>query len=190
MSETPPLTVEGTLAGREPSGLWKILLGVTGLSLVIGLWRVFARLALGGRQRGKLTLEPGQLVLEEEAHLLGRPTRTSRETFARASVLSVKLDTRYPYLVTLAGLAGLGVGVIAGIFFLLDGLQGEFTPWIVTGVGLLVGGVALDLGLTTLASSMPGRTSLVVQLPSQRTVRLLNCDPEQAARVVSWLQER
>ena len=76
------------------------------------------------------------------------------------------------------------------MLFLLDGIQGEFTPWILAGVGVLLVGVIMDLVMTAVASSLPGQTTVVLRLPEKRVVRLVGCDPQKAQKVVLWLHER
>jgi len=181
--------VEGRLEDRELPHVLKILFGITGISLLIYLVQLFIRFVLGRKRTGTLTIDGDRLVLDENVRFVGREVRRSKEAFARKNVLSVQIETRYPYIFTLAGLTCLGFGVIAGMVLLLDGLQGEFTPWILSGVGLLLAGVLLDLVFTTLSTSMPGKTTLALWLPGRRTVRLVGCDEAAAARVVAWLHE-
>lgn len=181
--------VVGRLEDRELPHVLKILFGITGISLLIYLFQLFVRFVLGRKRTGSLRIDGDRLLLEEEVRFVGREIRRSKEAFARKNVLSVRIETRYPYLLTLVGLAALGVGVITGMVLLLDGLQGEFTPWILTGVGILLAGILLDLVFTTIASSLPGQTTLVLWLPGRRVIRLVGCDETLAARVVKWVHE-
>ena len=184
-------TVEGSVEGRGLPHFVKILFGITGISLVIYLVRVFVRFVLGYKRKGTLDLDGDRLRFAEKVQFVGREIRSSNETFSRTrDVLSVKLETRFPYLFTLLGLACLGFGVIAGIVLLLDGIQGEFTPWILSGVGLLLLGIVLDLVFTTIASSLPGKTTLTLYMTDKRVVRLVGCEQELAAKVVEWLHAK
>jgi len=181
--------IEGSLEARPPSGLVKVLFGLTGISLVIYLGRFVLRWVLGLKQNGRLVIEGGVVSMEEKTRFVGREVRNSHEQFSSPDVLSVRLEKRYPYLLTLLGLICLGLGVIAGIILLLDGVQGEFTPWIVSGVGLLMAGVILDLVFTTLAASMPGQAALIFHLPGKRELRLVGCDITRAEKVVRWFAD-
>jgi hypothetical protein len=186
---SPPddLLVKGR-AEDQPMPSWRrALASLTGLSLLLGLGALFARFVLGRRREASARVEGGRLLLEEELRMGGRQLQHARQTFSHAQVASARLETRYPALPLLLGMLGLGLGVIFGLIWLLDGVQGEFTPWILAGVGALMGGVALDLALTTLASSMPGTATLVLYLPGGRVLRLIGCDPAQAEALVQWL---
>ncbi len=192
-SEVPKaknLRLKGHASHRLMPSLVRMGMAVTGLSLLVGLGRLFARYVLGFRREGQLTVADDKLTFEEERHLLGRQTHKARESFERASVLSAQMEVRYPYLLTLIGLVGLGAGVVVGLVWLLDGIQGEFTPWILSGVGVLLLGVVLDLVLTTIASSMPEKTTLTQRLPHKRIVRLIGCDPAAAEQIVLWLHQK
>ena len=184
------LELEGRAAGRLMPGPLRIFCALTGISLLVGMGKLFLRFILGLRRHGRLVLGGGQISVEETTRFAGRVVQTAKEGFGRADVLSARLETRYPFLPTLAGLTALGVGVILGLLFLLDGIEGEFTPWIFAGVGVLLAGVLLDLVLTAVASSLPGQTTVVLHLPAKRVVRLVGCDPKKAEEVVSWLHER
>ncbi len=184
------LTLEGRGAGRPISGIWKVLFGLSGLSVLLYGGKAFARLVLGHRHHARLVVEDGQISLAEETRFVGREMRKSSERFSRAKVMSARLESKYPYLPTMLGLISLGVGVIVGLFLILDGIQGEWTPWIMSGVGVLLLGVLLDFGFSTLANSLPGKTSVALYLPGDRVVRILNCDKDAATKLVQWLHSR
>lgn len=186
---TPSLSVEGRAVPPPARGFMRALMGVTGLGLLVNLWRLFARYALGRHRSARVVVQDGHLTVHELQHTGGAQTEVAQESFPRPSVLSARLEVRYPALPLLAGMFSLGVGVVLGIIWLLDGIQGEFTPWIAAGVGVLLLGLGLDLGLTTLASSMPSQATLVLYLPGERVVRLVGCDPERAERLVRWLHK-
>lgn len=189
-SEAGALRLEGQASGALLPGPVRVLMAVTGVSLVVGLVKLLLRFVLGLRREGRVEINDGKLRLEETTRFAGREIKAEREHFGREAIVSARLETRYPYLPTLLGLAGLGLGVIFGLLWLLDGIQGEFTPWILAGVGALLTGVVLDLGLTALASSMPGKTTVVLRLPGRRVLRLIGCDPSSAEAVVDWLHQR
>lgn len=184
------LKIDGRAGGRLWSAPVRVVMALTGISLLVGLGQLFARWVLGYKRQGWLTLNGQSLTFEEKRQMAGRVTHEDKETFGRPDVLSARLEKRYPLLPTLLGLTGLGLGVIIGLLWLLDGVQGEFTPWILAGVGLLLGGVVLDLVMTTVASSLPGTVTVVLRLPQERVVRLIGCEPESAEKVVLWLHRR
>jgi hypothetical protein len=159
------------------------VLGITGLSLVVGLAKLLARYVLGYRRTGELTVTAQSIVYAEQTRLAGREIRNSTETILREDVLSVEIEERYPFLLILVGMSALAVGVMVGVIWILDGIQGEFTPWILSGVGVLLIGVLLDLALTTVTASLPGKLVLALHLPGGRTVRMVGVD-ETSARAV------
>jgi hypothetical protein len=181
------LEVSGRAAPPQRGSLWSLIAGVTGLSLLIGLGRLFARYILGRRSQGTVRLHGDSLTLQVETRMAGRPLSSSEQTFARPQVASARLETRFPALPTLVGMLGLGTGVILGLIWLLDGIQGEFTPWILGGVGALMAGVLLDLGLSSLAASLPGQVTLVLYLPGDEQLRLVGCDPQRAQALIQQL---
>lgn len=183
------IEVSGRAAPPPRGSFWSVLLAITGVSLLIGLGRLLARYILGRRSTGTARLEGDQLVLHTEVQMAGRQLSSSRQTFSRPQVASARLETRYPALPTLVGMLGLGTGVILGLIWLLDGIQGEFTPWILAGVGALMAGVVLDLGLSSLSASLPGQVTLVLYLPGDEQLRLVGCDPKQAQALIQQLHE-
>lgn len=189
MSSSPELSLEGRAEGQPASAPWRIFLGITGLSLLLGLGKLFARFVLGRKREARITLRGDKLTLEDSTRAGGREISAAKETFGRAKVVSARLETRYPFLPSLLGMMGLGVGVAVGLVWLLDGIQGEFTPWILGGIGVLLAGIALDLALTSLAASMPGKTTVSLYLPNDRTIRVVGCDPKRAEELVLWLHE-
>ncbi len=181
------MVIEGRAAGKLAPGPLRVFLAITGLSLLIGLGKIFGRYVLGWKRQGRLTIDDERVRFEETTRFAGRETHNAKEHFGRPEVVSARLETRYPYMPTLIGLVGLGAGVIVGLLWLLDGIQGEFTPWILAGVGVLLAGVVLDLLMTAVASSLPGQTTVVLHLPEKRVVRLVGCDPSRAEEIVVWL---
>lgn len=182
--------VSGRSAGRPAGPVLRVLMGLTGVSLVCGLGKLFARYVFGWRRDGRLSLDGDNLTLTQSTKFAGKVVKNSTESFAGKAVLSVRLEQRYPFLPTLVGMTGLGLGIIVGIIWILDGIQGEFTPWILSGVGILLLGVLLDLALTALASSLPGTATLSICLPDRGVVRLIGCEPQGAARLLTWVHNR
>ena len=158
-------------------------MGLTGLSLLAGLGKLFGRFVLGYRRSGELRVDGGIVTYAESTRLVGREIRSSTETFQRADVLSVEIEERFPYLLTLVGMTALGLGVVVGVIWILDGIQGEFTPWILSGVGVLLVGILLDFALTTLSASLPGKIVLGLHLPGGRIVRLIGVEEDRALAV-------
>ena len=170
----------GQACGRPVRSVGRVVLGMSGLLVFIGLGKLIGRFVLGYRRAGELTVSDGDVTYVEKTRLAGREIRSTTEVIKRNDVLSVEIEHRYPYLLTIAGMASLALGVIVGVVWIMDGVQGEFVPWILSGVGVLLAGVLLDLALTTVSASMPGKVVLALHLPGGRVVRLLGVDPAEA----------
>ena len=187
MTDSGTLRVSGAAAGRPVRSFGRAILGVTGLLLFVSLAKLFARWVLGYRRTGELTCTDGVVTYGETTRLVGREIRRSTETIKRTDIPSVEIEDRYPYALTLVGMACMGVGVLVGVIWILDGIQGEFTPWILSGVGVLLVGVLLDLALTTVSASLPGKVVLGVHLPGGRVVRLVGVGADEARNLCEAL---
>lgn len=177
------LHAKGRACGRPVRSAGRVFMAVTGLLLFAGLGKLLARYVLGYRRAGEISLTDDGVTYAEQTRLAGREIRNRTEVIKRDDVLSVEIEQRYPFLWTIVGMACLCLGVLLGIIWIMDGVQGEFVPWILSGVGVLLLGVLLDLALTTINASLPGTVVLALHLPGDRVVRLLGVDPAKAAAV-------
>jgi hypothetical protein len=177
----------GAATGKPVRSLGRLVLGFSGLLLVVSLAKLLGRFILGYRRAGELAVDGDTITYSESVRLVGREIRKSTETIKRADVLSVQVEDRYPFALTLVGMVCLGIGILIGVVWILDGIQGEFTPWILSGVGVLLVGVLLDLALTTVSASLPGKVVLGLHLPGGRTVRLVGVGAEDAKNVCEAL---
>lgn len=181
------LRASGAAAGRPVRSFGRLLMGFTGLALVVSLGKLLGRFVLGYRRTGELAVDGDEITYSESVRLVGREIRKSTETIKRADVCSVVVEDRYPFALTLVGMAFLGIGILVGVVWILDGIQGEFVPWILSGVGVLLLGVVLDLVLTTVSASLPGKVVLGIHLPGGRLVRLVGVETDEAKAICEAL---
>ncbi len=177
----------GAATGQPARSIARVIMGVSGLLLLVSLAKLVGRFVLGYRRTGELSVDGDEITYSESVRLVGREIRKSTETIKRADALSVQVEDRYPFALTLVGMACLGFGILVGVVWILDGIQGEFTPWILSGVGVLVVGILLDLALTTVSASLPGKVVLGLHLPGGRTVRLVGVEAQAAKEVCEAL---
>ena len=152
--------IKGTAKGRPRAGILCVVAGLSGWALISGLLRILATVLIGYRRIGEIVFDGHKLIFERQSRLFGRTVRKSRDVIRPGAVSMLGKEVKYPQGLIYAGLFFLVLGVITGVITLLDGVQGEYIELSLLGFGILLTGIILDFGLTSLSGCLPGRTSL------------------------------
>ena len=150
--------------GRDVIRTWplKLLATVTGILVLKWMILLCARYLLGLRTECRLSFNGRRVRIQTETRCFGRPVRSSDEFILARELLSIRVEKRYPYLLSLAGMAGVFAGAWYGLNGFIDGIQANYASIAVAGLGILVAGVVLDIIFGSLADSLGSRESLAL----------------------------
>ncbi len=154
-------TIEGNLLRPARAPWATVLLGVTGLLLVVHAVRFAMRMALGYRRRGVLAITGGRVELSSSTVLLGRTLR--QDTTHLLDLVRVSKEQRYPRLGLYAGLFFFLVGTYLGVTTLVDGVRAASPTLLLMGLLMAIVGVALDYVLGTVIPARRARAYLTVE---------------------------
>jgi hypothetical protein len=159
---SPPLA--GELRRPPRSALWTFVLGATGLLVVGHLMAVVARLTLGIRRPASLEVTPSGIRLKQRTLLLGRVIRDRQTVVPLDALLRVTREVRFARSGLYAGLAMLALGTYFGIGLFVDGLRapGSSPSLLFMGLVVMLLGLILDYGLSSLADTARGRCQVTV----------------------------
>jgi hypothetical protein len=162
-------SLEGPAEPPARTGPRAVLAWVTGWALLTALARGASAL-LGRSGWVKVSLRGRELVVSEDAGLLGRKTLQRETALPLSALLSATRESRLAVWPLYAGALGLAVGILVGGYQLFDGLRSGELVLVSVGAGLLLAGVLCDAGAALIA----GRARPVVELllPRGRAVRL------------------
>ncbi len=150
----------------------KLLQIVSGYLLLRSLVAFASRYLFGYRVDTKLTFDGRYLKLHSTAWLLGRKIRETEETMLGTDLVSVGVERRYPYLLLLLGSLGVILGAVYGVGWFVDGIQVNYVPIAMVGLGVLGAGVVLDIALGSLADYVGSRASLLITVRTPRRLGL------------------
>jgi len=172
----------GELAPAPRSTAVVTLLGLTGILALLHIARLIGRYALGLRRPAEIRLGPDGLELTQRTELLGRVLRDRRILVPFGNLQRVAREVRYSRLGLYAGLVALAVGTYFGISLFVDGVRvpGGSPPLLGMGFLLVLLGLGLDFGLSTLSDTARGKCRLVVTPRKGRSLCVAELEPRQA----------
>jgi hypothetical protein len=154
-------------------------------------WAARGILALvGGKNEVELALAPNGLRLRGRLTLLGRTIREREEIISTAAVQTLTRDRAYPWVHTLAGILSFTLGVLAGGFFVIDGVRSGETILLLAGAVVVILGVALDLALDVLVPGRRGRVAIELAIHPKRRIRIDRIGADEADEFVRAVSER
>lgn len=159
---TEKLTGELT---RAPRGLLAtVLVTVSGIALVRGAARLVGRVALGYRRPAAVELDSRGLSISHRLELLGRTLGETEVLVPLSNIASVSREARHARLGLYAGLLALAVGTYVGVGMVVDGFRvpGGSPSLLGLGALLVVLGIVLDYGLSTVLAAARDKCRLVV----------------------------
>lgn len=173
---------------RDPVLL--VLMALTGVLVVTGLWRLVRRYVLGWRQPATLDVSGAGIRVKSETSLLGRTIRSAEIHIPVDGVVRASREIRYPRLPLYAGVAALAVGSYAGAKLFVDGARTGSPELLGVGAIVVVVGLAIDYALTHVWGSARGRCRVVIVPRKGRALALGELDPSLADAALSRLTER
>jgi hypothetical protein len=155
--------IVGELAPRPRGPVAVVLLGVTGIALLVHSVRLFARLAFRLRKPARLEPSPdGGLRLRWHTEILGRTVHEGDVLVPRAGLASATRDVRYPSLPLYAGLVTLAVGTYVGVWAFVDGLRAGSPSLLATGIAIVALSLVVDFALSSLIPGARSRCRVVI----------------------------
>jgi hypothetical protein len=157
-----PVVVEGRWAHAPAGALVRVLMVLTGLTLVRAAWRVFEHLALGHRRHARIEWRSGRMLVACTSSLAGRTTATQTTTLAPESIARIDWSGKRTGLVGGMFVALVAAGTFAGTFFAVVGARLHVASFFSGGVGLVGLALLLDQAPLRLFGSLGGQGRLVV----------------------------
>jgi hypothetical protein len=153
-----PIVGEMVPAPRGPVAT--ALLGLSGVLLALYLGRLFGRIALAYKKPAQITLLDsggGGVRVRWRVEVLKRTIHDRDVVIPKAALVRATREVRYPRIALYAGLLSLAVGSYVGVTAFVDGVRVASPSLIVSGIGIVGLGLALDFALSSLAPAARGR---------------------------------
>lgn len=168
------------------------LLAFSGLLFVARGVRLLGALALAFKQPAEIRLSERGLEITHKTELLGRVLRAKETVVPMANLARVTREIRYNRLGLYLGLFALAIGTYLGMGLLVDGVRvpGGSAPLLGLGVVLVVLGLAIDYGLSTLADTVRGRCRVVVVPKKGKSVCVGSLEPERVDAMLTAISLR
>jgi hypothetical protein len=140
-----------------------VLLGVTGIVILVQLVRLVARFALAYRRPAEVSLATdGAVRIRWRTQMLGRTLREHDVRLPRTEIARAVREVRYPALGLYAGLLALVAGSFVGVSTLVDGVRAGSLSVAALGLAAMTLGIALDFALSSLNPGRRGRCRMLV----------------------------
>ncbi|MCL2450625.1 MAG: hypothetical protein FWD17_16885, partial [Polyangiaceae bacterium] len=132
----------GEIVARPRGSVATALLGLTGVSLVLHLFRLVGRVAFAYRTPAEIALlGDGGVRVRWRVELLGRTLRDRDLVVPRHGLADATREVRYPSAALYAALVALVVGTYVGVSAFADGLRAASPSLLVTGIALIALGL-------------------------------------------------
>jgi hypothetical protein len=153
--------LEGEAMAAPRGPVLTALLALTGILLAMHALRIMARLALAYRRPAEVSLTEAGIRIRTRTELLGRTLREREHVIVRAGLVRVVREVRYPRASFYAGLLALAAGSYVGVRAFVDGVRAASPSLLLTGLVVIVLGVAADFVLGSVLPGSKGRVRLV-----------------------------
>jgi hypothetical protein len=173
-------TLEGELTTAPRGGWLTALLAITGLLLVLEAGRAALRLVLALGRPAVVRLTSSCIEVRGSTRLLGRVLREHVTIIPREALIHATREVRYPRLGLYAGLIALTIGSYLGVGLAVDGVRAASPSMLGTGLLIVLLGLALDFGLSSLAPGLRGRSRLLLVPRRGPVVCLAGVEPQAA----------
>jgi hypothetical protein len=148
-------------AVAAPRGLvMTAFLAVTGLLFVMHALRLVARFALTYRTPTQVSLTDAGVRVKTRTEMLGRTLREREHVIVRTGLVRIVREVRYPRAGFYAGLLALAVGSYIGVRAFVDGVRAASPSLLLTGLVVVVIGIAIDFVLGSLLPGVQGRVRI------------------------------
>jgi hypothetical protein len=161
-SEAPQceMRLEGQAIGPPRGPVLTAILALTGLLFAMHALRLMAGVALAYRRPAEVSLSEAGVRMKTRTELLGRTLREREHVIVRTGLVRVVREVRYPRAGFYAGLLALALGSYIGVRAFADGVRAASPSLLLTGLVLVILGIALDFVLGTLIPGTRGRVRI------------------------------
>jgi hypothetical protein len=184
--------LSGELAPPPRHAAVVAVLGLTGILALLHIARLTGRYALALRRPVEVRLGPEGLELSQRTELLGRVLRDRRVLVPLHNLQRVAREVRYSRLGLYVGLFALAVGTYLGIALFVDGVRvpGGSPPLLGMGVLLVLLGLGLDFGLSSLSDTARGKCRLVILPRKGKSLCVAELEPRPTDALLRTLAEQ
>ncbi|MET0594736.1 MAG: hypothetical protein ABW133_18690 [Polyangiaceae bacterium] len=187
LNDDAPGTLQGDLAPFPRGPLATAVLAITGILLLIELFRLVGRYVLALRRTAEVRVSAAGLEVRTHTAMLGRTLFDNATVIPRDGLVRITREIRYPGLPMYAGLGALAIGSYIGVGLFVDGARAESPSMLVTGLLIAIAGLAIDFALSSLLPGMRGRSRLLVVPRRGPPVCLADVDVAMADRILGRL---
>jgi hypothetical protein len=190
--ERAPLEAAPALVGRvEPAPRGAIattLLAMSGILAITGLARLLARVALARNERAEVEITSEGVRIRSRTEMLGKVVREADVLLPPGSLVRATREVRFPRLPLYAGLFALALGSYVGVSLFVDGARAASPSLLGQGLLVVMLGIALELGATTLVPGARGRCRIVLVPRRGASVCVGELDIDAADRTLARLR--
>jgi hypothetical protein len=187
---TAPL-LEGELAPTPKSPFVTTVMALTLVLFIVEAARAVARFVLSYRRPARLSLTPRGLEITQRTELMGRVLRDRSMVVPLSQLARVTREVRFGRIGLYAGLAALVLGGYMGMGLFVDALRvpGVSFSLMSMAVAMVVLGLGLDYGLTSLSDSVRGKCRVIVVPLKGKPLCLGSLDAERTDAVLAGIAE-
>ncbi len=136
------------------------VLALTGILFVVHAARILARFALAYRRPAEVLLSESGVRMKTRTELLGRILREREHVIVRSGLVRIVREVRYPRAAFYAGLLALALGSYIGVRAFVDGVRAASPSLLLTGLIVVILGIATDFVLGSLVPGTRGRVRI------------------------------
>jgi len=156
------------------------ILALTGLLFVAHALRLVAHFALGYRRPSEIVLSESGVRMKTRTEMLGRTLREREHIIVRSGLVRVVREVRYPRAGFYAGLLALALGSYIGVRAFVDGVRAASPSLLLTGLVVVILGIAVDFVLGSLIPGTRGRVRISFVPRTGATLCLADVDATRA----------
>ncbi len=173
---TAEVTLEGEMVPAPRSMFVTTILAFTGLLFVMHALRFVARIALAYKRPTEVALGESGVRVTSRTEMLGRVLREQEHVIVRAGLVRVVREVRYPRLAFYSGLFALALGSYIGVRALVDGVRAASPSLLLTGLAIVVLGIAIDFVFGTILPGARGRCRVAFVPRTGKTLCVADVD--------------
>lgn len=156
--------LDGELSPTPKNPWLTTVMALTLVLFVVQAARTVARFVLSYRRPAQLTLTPRGLEITQRTELMGRVLRDRSIVVPLSQLVRVTREVRFGRAGLYAGLVALVLGSYLGMGLFVDALRvpGASFSLLSMAVAMVVAGLGLDYGLTSLSDGVRGKCRVIV----------------------------
>lgn len=155
-------SVDGEVSRTPAHPVIRVLLTVTGLLLVRGVFRLLVRYCLGFKGAATVFVSGNLLKIDTQWTFWGKKVHQSTAVSPLSRLNAVRFENRQRYFYLTVGFGALVAGGFVGMQWFLDGLHAGYPYLTAAGALIVATGVAADILLYLFVPSKKGRSRLIL----------------------------